>query len=112
MHNGLFASLDVIGIIGTLFFIMWNLRLFFQTFRVPRPRGDAEGRVLRFLALYLAVSISSYWIGALGVGSFLPQEFAIAAVLLRLQREITLRSVPVRFAKPQSEMSGARLATA
>jgi hypothetical protein len=45
---------------------------------------------LRFLALYLAVWIGSYWWGALHVGMFLPQEFALAGVLLRLQEPMAL----------------------
>ena len=84
-HNGLFSSLDALGIVGTFFFVTWNLRLLGRTFRVSSPKQDPNGMVLRFLALYLAVRIISYWYGALSLGSFLPQEFAIAAVFLRLQ---------------------------
>jgi O-antigen ligase len=112
MHNGFFASLDAFGILGTLFFVIWNGRLFVKTFRVPEAKDHPEGVALRLVALYLAVSITSFWIGAQGVGTFLPQEFALAAVLVRLQREIASRSIPVRFPKPQLEMHSTRLATA
>ena len=47
---------------------------------------------LRFLALYLAVAVISYWFGALTVGAFLPQELALAGVFLRLQHMIASRS--------------------
>ena len=112
MHNGLLAGLDTFGIIGTIFFVIWNLRLLGRMFRVAQPREDPDGRALRFLALYLGVSIISYWIGALSVGSFLPQEFALAAVFLRLQGEIAARSIKVHSRPPTSEMQSERFATA
>ena len=85
IHNGLFAALDTFGIIGTICFVLWNLRILARTFRVSFQGNDARGMALRFLALYLAVWIGSYWWGALHVGMFLPQEFALAAVFWRLQ---------------------------
>ncbi|MGH8094368.1 MAG: hypothetical protein ACREIF_12990, partial [Chthoniobacterales bacterium] len=85
VHNGFLATLDTLGILGAIFFIAWNIRLLIETFGV-RFDGDAEtGFARRFLAIYLAVMILSYWIGASSVGSFLPQEFALAGVFLRLQ---------------------------
>ena len=42
---------------------------------------------LRFLALCLGGSIICYWLGAPNVGSFLPREFALAGVFLRLRAE-------------------------
>lgn len=92
IHNGLFSTLDAFGLIGTTFFVLWNLRLLGRTFRVPHPRKDPDAMVLRFLALYLAVWIISYWYGAQSVGMFLPQEFAVASVFLRLQRESEITS--------------------
>jgi hypothetical protein len=50
---------------------------------------------LRFLGLSLATWIIFYGIGASSVGTFLPQEFAVAAVFLRLQREMAAESPPV-----------------
>src|SRR5207253_4751529 len=90
IHNGLFAAVDTFGIIGTIFFVIWNLRILARTFRVSFQGNDARGMTLRFLALYLAVWIGSYWWGALHVGMFLPQEFALAGVLLRLQEVMAL----------------------
>jgi hypothetical protein len=101
IHNGLFAAVDAVGIVGTVFFIIWNLRLFLRTFR-PSFRQNQEGATaLRFLALYLASWIIAYWFGAFTIGSFLPQEFALAGVFLRLQRamasdSVTQHSVPIR----------------
>jgi hypothetical protein len=43
--------------------------------------------VLRFIALYLGVSIISYWMGAQDVGTFLPREFILVGALLHLQRQ-------------------------
>ena len=85
IHNGLFAAVDTFGIVGTIFFVIWNLRILARTFRVSFQGNDASGMTLRFLGLYLVVWIGSYWWGALHVGMFLPQEFALAAVFLRLQ---------------------------
>ena len=50
---------------------------------------------LRFLALYLAAQIGSYWWGALHVGMFLPQEFALVGVFLRLRHAIESKSMPM-----------------
>jgi O-antigen ligase len=88
LHNGFLAALDTFGIVGTLFFIAWNVRLLIQTFRVKLRRNDPGGIALRFLALYLAVLIISYWVGSSSVGSFLPLEFALAGVFLRLQSSV------------------------
>jgi hypothetical protein len=88
IHNGLFAAVDTFGIVGTICFVIWNLRILVRTFRVPFERTDLCGMALRFLALYLVVWIVSYWFGALHVGMFLPQEFALVAVFLRLQHMV------------------------
>ncbi|MFZ3376338.1 MAG: O-antigen ligase family protein [Chthoniobacterales bacterium] len=95
IHNGLFATLDTFGIVGTIFFVLWNLRILARTFRVSFQRTDAGGMTLRFLALYLAVWIIAYWFGALHVGTFLPQEFALVAVFLRLRHAIESKSMPM-----------------
>jgi len=87
IHNGFLAALDCFGIIGTIFFVIWNFRLLVQTFKVGRPENEPGSFTLRFIALYLAAWIVCYWIGAQDVGSFLPREFALAGVFLRLQRE-------------------------
>src|SRR5262249_57447136 len=85
LHNGFLASLDSMGIIGTLFFVIWNLRLLVRTLQVPFRRDEPNGMVLRFIALYLAVSIISYWIGAQDLGTFLSHELVLAEVFLRLR---------------------------
>jgi hypothetical protein len=102
IHNGLFASVDAFGIIGTVFFAIWNIGLLVRIFR--RTGSDQHSTVLRFVGLYLAVYILSYWGGALNLGTFLPQEFALAAVFLRLQRETSFRSAPVRRKTPRGEL--------
>jgi hypothetical protein len=86
VHNGFLSSLDAWGMIGTAFFIGWNIRLLSRTFRVSFRREIAYGMPLRFLALCLGASILCYWMGAAGVGTFLPREFALAGVFLCLQR--------------------------
>jgi O-antigen ligase len=112
IHNGLLASLDAFGLVGTAFFVLWNLRLLLRTFRVPFERADHGGMVLRFIALYLAVSIISYWIGAQNVGSFLPQEFALAGVFLRLQHETELPPKATPASSTQEHSVTRSLATA
>jgi hypothetical protein len=89
IHNGLFAAVDTFGIIGTIFFIIWNLRLLIRAFGVSFRTKHGGATALRFLALYMAVWIISYWFGAASVGSFLPLQFALAAVFLRLQSDIS-----------------------
>ncbi len=98
-HNGFLAALDAVGILGTIFFMAWNVRLLAVTFRVGFDHDDESGFARRFLALYLAVTILSYWIGASTMGTFLPQEFALAGVLLRLQPK-TQRKLEARAAAP------------
>jgi O-antigen ligase len=88
IHNGFLATLDTVGIIGFIFFVAWNLRLLMQTFRVSFLEKSPAGAALRFLALYLAVQILSYGLSANNVGSFLPQEFAVAGVFLRLKQTL------------------------
>jgi hypothetical protein len=94
IHNGLFATLDTFGIIGTIFFVVWNMRLLARAVRLPFGKKNPEYTALRFLALYLAVWIISYWFGALNVGMFLPQEFALAGAFIRLQEAITSEELP------------------
>ena len=100
IHNGLFASLDAVGIIGTLFFIAWNVQLLSRTFRVSFDKANPAGFALRFLALQLAVNLLCYWFGAATLGSFLPQQFALAGVFLKLYREAQPK--PVTTPLPQS----------
>ncbi len=87
IHNGLFASLDAVGIIGTIFFIAWNIQLLLRTFRVSFDKSILAGFALRFVALQLAASILCYWFGAVTLGTFLPQQFALAGVFLKLHRD-------------------------
>ena len=86
VHNGLFAAVDAFGIIGAIFFVVWNARLLATALTVPFDKRAPSELPLRFLALYLATLIITYWFGAADVGSFLPTEFAIAGVLLHLRR--------------------------
>ena len=95
IHNGLFAAVDTFGIVGTIFFVLWNLRILARTFRVSFQRTDAGGMALRFLALYLTVWIISFWLGAQNIGMFLPQEFALVGVFLRLRHAIESKSMPM-----------------
>jgi len=54
---------------------------------------------LRFLALYLTVWIISFWLGAQNIGLFLPQEFLLVAVFLRLRHSIESKSMPMLSSK-------------
>ncbi len=87
IHNGFFSSVDCIGIIGTIFFVIWNARILRETFRIGFQQKSPAAFALRFLALYLMVSIISYWVGAQDLGSFLSREFALVSVFLALQRD-------------------------
>lgn len=111
VHNGFFAALDALGIVGTFCFLVWNLRLLVRAFRVPFRRNDPHGMTLRFLALYLAVSIITYWFGAETVGMFLPREFALAGVFLRLL-QLDAASVGRASAAKQQQHPEEQLATA
>lgn len=104
IHNGFLASLDAMGIIGTIFFVIWNFRLLVRTMRVAFNKEDPAGIVLRFIALYLGVSIISYWMGAQDVGTFLPREFALAGAFLHLQHQgkhVTEGVAPSSVSQPQ-----------
>lgn len=89
IHNGLFATIDALGLVGTFFFVAWNLRLLGQTMRVGFKNKFPASKALRFAALYLGTSIISYWGGAQNVGSFLPGELALAGALLAMQKART-----------------------
>jgi len=88
IHNGAIAAVDTFGILGTLFFAAWNISLLARALRVSFDRRGGDYLALRFLALYLAVSIVSYWIGSSSVGSFLPQQFALAGLFMRLRKDL------------------------
>src|SRR5262249_20297524 len=107
--NGFLASLDSMGIVGTLFFVIWNLRLLVRTLLVPFRGDDPSGMVFRFIALYLAVSIISYWFFAQDVGTFLSHELVLAAVFLRLQSDRAAVEVSSALTAPTSV---AKMATA
>jgi O-antigen ligase len=100
IHNGFLASLDTFGIVGTICFVIWNLRLLGQALQVPFRRKHPEDMALRFVALYLAVAIASYWIGAQHVGTFLPQQFALAGVFLRLRKTLEPESIRTPSSTP------------
>jgi hypothetical protein len=87
LHNGLFAALDAFGLVGTVFFVVWVLRMLVRSLLISFRRGGSDATAFRFVALYLAVWIITYWFGAQTVGSFLPVQFALGGVFLRLQRE-------------------------
>lgn len=110
IHNGLFASLDAIGIAGTLFFIAWNIQLLFRTFRVSFDKANPAGFALRFLALQLAVAILCYWLGATTLGSFLPQQFALAGVFLKLHRSVQPKPVAASLPQPVRQEGPAEVA--
>lgn len=86
IHSGFLASLDALGIIGTIFFIIWNIGLLIQTVRVSFAEQGEGSFALRFVAIELSVAILSYWIGVVTVGTYLPQIFALSGVFLNLQR--------------------------
>lgn len=88
IHMGFFATLDCVGIIGTIFFVAWNVVLLKRALQVSFDRRRGDHLALRFVALYLSASIVFYWIGATSVGSFLPGEFAMAGLFLRLRRDL------------------------
>jgi len=103
VHNGFLSTLDAFGAVGTIFFVAWNLRLLGRTLLAGFRTNDPSAMAFRFLGLSLGVSILSYWIGALSVGSFLPQEFALAGVFLRLQRAINAQAGSAQPAKTMTE---------
>lgn len=89
IHNGLFASLDCLGLVGTLFFVGWNIVILKRALQVTFDRRGGEHFTLRFIALYLATSIVFYWGGATAIGTFLPGEFVLVSVFLRLRKELS-----------------------
>ena len=95
IHNGFFAALDTFGIFGTFFFVVWNVTILVRTLCVSFNRRSGDHLALRFLALYLAVAILSYWGGATTIGSFVPGEFALVGLFLRLSRDLKpVKDVP------------------
>jgi hypothetical protein len=103
LHNGLFATLDAVGITGAIFFIIWNLWILVQTFGVGFRKGQEVGNALRFLALYLAVSIFTFWFGAQDLGSFLPRQFALTGVFLALRGAMAPKSEEKHPVAPKSQ---------
>ena len=113
IHNGLLASVDTFGLLGTLFFTIWVISLLVRALRVPLERQGGDHLALRFVALYLSVYILSYWIGASSVGTFLPQEFALAGLFLRLRRDAKPAELGRRTPlSPSTKPAGRELARA
>lgn len=97
IHNGFLATLDCLGIVGTIFFVAWNIVMLARALKIPLRGAGPDHMALCFVAIYLSMMIGSYWIGAASVGSILPQEFALAGLLLRLRKELTpARPIVVR----------------
>lgn len=93
IHNGLLAAVDTFGIIGTIFFVAWNIVILVRALRISfEPRFD-DHFALRFLALFLAVTILFYWGGATSIGSFVPGEFALVGLFLRLSKDLTTEKI-------------------
>src|SRR5262249_31519619 len=109
IHNGFLASLDSMGIVGTLFFVIWNLRLLVRTVQVPFRTDDPNGMVLRVISRYLAGPIISYWIFGQDSGTLLSQELFRVGVCLRLQSDRAAVEVSSAVTVPTSV---AKLATA
>jgi len=102
IHNGFLAALDTFGIIGTIFFVAWNVSLLVRALRVRFDKSGGDYFAYRFLALYLAVSIISYWIGSSSVGTFLPQQFALVGLFLRLREDLKPAESQKRHPAPVS----------
>lgn len=103
LHNGLFATVDALGIIGTIFFVLWNGWIVVQTFSIRFRKGSEGGNALRFLALYIAVSTMTFWFSAQDIGSFLPRQFALAGVFLAMRRAIAQKTKETRPAAPKPQ---------
>lgn len=88
IHNGLLASLDSVGVIGTLFFLTWNVVILVRAFKISIHGEGLDYPALRFVAIYLAASSMFYWIGATTIGSTLPGEFALVGLFLRLRADL------------------------
>ena len=88
IHNGLFAAVDTFGILGAIFFVAWNIGLLVRMLQVSFSREAGDSFALRFLALFLATSILFYWGGATSIGSFVPGEFALVGLFLRLSKDL------------------------
>lgn len=107
IHNGLFAALDAVGIIGTLFFFVWTLQLLWSALRSSFESMGSTKFTLRFISLQLAVSTLTYWLGAVTLGTFLPGAFALAGLLFRLKtdgkRELLSTGVSSRAIESKQE---------
>jgi hypothetical protein len=92
IHNGLYSTLDCVGVIGTLFFAIWSLGLLIRVFRLPFNPRVSGNTVLWFVALGLGASIICYWLSAQIAGTFVAQQLVASSVFLRL-REIVVGSI-------------------
>jgi len=88
IHNGLISSVDCVGVFGAFFFILWNITVFMRVFRyLYREHRQDDNPALKYLALYLFVSILSYWEGALNIGAYTVRQFLVVAVFNMLLAE-------------------------
>ena len=99
IHNGLYSCLDSFGIIGTVFFVIWNLGLLIRVFRLRFNSHVPGNTALWFVALGIAASIICYWLSAQTAGMFVAQQLVGASVFLRLRNLVTESARPVTEAK-------------
>ncbi len=88
LHNGLFSTVDGIGILGCIFFIAWcGLTLLRIVMIFLTEDADQQNPGLRWVMLYLFMWTCCFWFGSLRLASFLPIQLALTTVFLRLLRQ-------------------------
>lgn len=89
VHNGLFSALDNVGIVGTIFFIVWSIGVFIRILKLRFDSRLPTNTVMWFMALGIGASIICYWGGAQTSGDFMAHQFIGVSVLLRVQQIFT-----------------------
>jgi hypothetical protein len=100
IHNGFFSVIDAMGIVGAVFFIFWQLVLLRRiVIYLLKEDNSGSNPALRYLALYLFITILSYWMGALNVGAYLVRFFVLASAF----NALLLQHRSIRFFHEHSQ---------
>ncbi|MHA3771967.1 hypothetical protein ACXR0O_10565 [Verrucomicrobiota bacterium sgz303538] len=92
LHNGFLSSIDCIGIVGTTFLIAWVLRTLWRIgCYLLDPSRHRDEPALRWLAFYLTSWTLLYWVGALKLSGFLPAQFVLTSLFVRLLKETSVQ---------------------
>ncbi len=111
LHNGLFSVVDVVGVVGATFFVIFCVRQLYFVLRVLLAKDVAsQNPALRWVCLYLFGSILLYWIGALKMDDMMPPLMLLSGLFYRLRTDPERTAPPEPYLRPSGREGLSRAA--